>query len=77
LPHFIKGLGNVEKCSGTLLLRFVGFVDPFDDTVELFYCGMSLPEAKLVSGDRLLEAISEKIRFKRSFGRLWILQGEG
>jgi hypothetical protein len=50
MPHFIKGLGNVEKCSGTVLLGFAGFMDSLDDTVGLFYCGMSLPEAKLVSG---------------------------
>jgi hypothetical protein len=51
MPHFIKGLRNVEECSGAVLLGFEGFVDPLDYTVGLFYCGMSLPEAKLMSGD--------------------------
>jgi hypothetical protein len=30
---------------------FEGFVNPLDDTAGLFYCGMSLPEAELVSMD--------------------------
>jgi hypothetical protein len=51
MPHFIECLGDVEKCSGAVLLVLEGFVYPLDDTVGLFYCGMSLPEAKLVSGD--------------------------
>jgi hypothetical protein len=51
MPHFIKWVGNVEECSGAVLLGFKGFMDPLDDTVSLFYCGMSLSEARLVSGD--------------------------
>jgi hypothetical protein len=51
MPHFIIDLGNVDECSGAVLLSFEGFVDPLDDTVGLFYCGMSLPESELMSGD--------------------------
>jgi hypothetical protein len=51
MPHFIKGLGNVEECSRAVLLGLEEFVDLLDDTVGLFYCGMSLPEAKLMIGD--------------------------
>jgi hypothetical protein len=51
MPHFIEGLGNIEECSGTVLLGFEGFVDPLYDTMGVFYCGKSLPEAKLVSGN--------------------------
>jgi hypothetical protein len=36
MPHFVKGLGNVEECSGAVLLSFQGFLDPLDDTVGLF-----------------------------------------
>jgi hypothetical protein len=54
MPHFIKGLGNVVECSGAILLIFEVIMDPLDEAVGLFYCGMSLPEAKLVSGDETL-----------------------
>jgi hypothetical protein len=45
-------LGDVEKFCGTVLLVFEGFVYPLDDMVGLFYCGVPLPEAELVSGDK-------------------------
>jgi hypothetical protein len=51
MPHFIECLGDVEKCCGTVLFVFKGFAYPLDVTVGLFYCGASLPEAELVSGD--------------------------
>jgi hypothetical protein len=51
MPHFVEGLGNVEECSGTVLLSFLGFLDPLDNTVGFFDGRMSLSEAKLVSGD--------------------------
>jgi hypothetical protein len=39
---------------------FKGVVDSLDDTVSLFYSGMSLSEAELV----LLESTSGRMRFK-------------
>jgi hypothetical protein len=51
MPHFIKGLGNVEECSGAVLLGFEGCVDTLDKTVGFVDCGMSLPESELVSRD--------------------------
>jgi hypothetical protein len=49
--HFIECLGDVKKCCGTVLLVFESFVYPLDDSVGLFYCGVPLPEAEMVSGD--------------------------
>jgi hypothetical protein len=49
MPHFIKGLGNVEECSGAVSFGFKGLVDPLDETVGLVNCGMSLPETELMS----------------------------
>jgi hypothetical protein len=51
VPHFVEGLGNVEECSGAVLLGFEGRLDLLDDTVGLVDGRMSLSEAKLVSGD--------------------------
>jgi hypothetical protein len=47
MPHFIKCLGDVKECCGTILFVFKGVVDSLDDTVGLFYCGVSLSEAEL------------------------------
>jgi hypothetical protein len=51
VPHFIKGLGNVEEFSGAVLFGFEGSVNSLDETVGLVDCGMSLPESELMSGD--------------------------
>jgi hypothetical protein len=53
MPHFVAGLGNVEECSGAVLLSFEGCLD---DTVGLFDGGMSLSGAKLVIGDETVGA---------------------
>jgi hypothetical protein len=52
--HLIEGLGNVEECSGAVLLGVEGCVDPLDETVGLVDCGMSLPEAELMVGDETI-----------------------
>jgi hypothetical protein len=49
MPHFVKCLGAVEEGSGAVLLGIEGFVYPLDDSVGLFYCGVLLPEAKVMS----------------------------
>jgi hypothetical protein len=51
MPHFFKCLGDVKECCGTILFVFKGVVDSLDDTVGLFYSGVSLSEAELVGGD--------------------------
>jgi hypothetical protein len=39
MPHFIEGLGNVEECSGAVLLGVEGCVDSLDKTVGWVDCG--------------------------------------
>jgi hypothetical protein len=51
MPHLIEGLGNIEECSGAVLLGVEGCVDVLDYTVGLVDCGMPLPEAELKSED--------------------------
>jgi hypothetical protein len=54
MPHFIEGLGNVEECSGAVLLGVEGCVDSLDETVCSVDCGMSLPEAEFMSGAEIV-----------------------
>jgi hypothetical protein len=51
MPHLIKSLGNIEECSGAVLLGIKGCVDALDQTVGLVNCGMSFPESELKIGD--------------------------
>jgi hypothetical protein len=51
MPHLIEGLGNIEECSGAVLIGVKGCVDALDQTVGLVDCEMSLPEAELMIGD--------------------------
>jgi hypothetical protein len=48
MPKFVKRLGDVEEGSGAELLGFESFKYSVDDSVGLFYCGVALPEAKLM-----------------------------
>jgi hypothetical protein len=49
MPHFVKRLGDVEEGSGAVLLGFESFMYSVEDSVGLFYCRVTLPEAKLMS----------------------------
>jgi hypothetical protein len=49
--YFVEGLGNIEECSGAVLLGFEGCLDLLDITMGLFDLRMSLSGAKLVIGD--------------------------
>jgi hypothetical protein len=50
MPDFVKGLGNVNECSGAVCFLFEGFMNTMDDAMRLFDGGVSLHEAELVSG---------------------------
>jgi hypothetical protein len=50
MPDFVKGLRDMNECSGAVCFVFEGFVNPVNDVMRLFNGGVSPLEAELVSG---------------------------